>query len=290
MGSKQTTTDPTDPCGVQSAPRLTIAPSVKDATGADWVHADYQRATEPWQAEQHIPPISRTERLGSVESWAAYVTSYALPDAPLLLTWSESGLRAILDYHLSADEPGRCTWVAVHPLEQAVQWRRWTELANGRPRGQRDVLEALEDNAEDIVEPAAADLVGLLRKLRATVSAQAETTLNADGTSSVSWQKSSAVNQDGGGATLPAEIVIAVPVFKGHTDVNDEGKQVPVRFALRVRVRVSVGDDAKLTFRLSMPQREATLEMALADRVAAAEMALGDGYRLLRATTSNAVI
>lgn len=282
MAPKPTTTDPIDQFSPQTAPRLTIAPSVKDATGAEWVHQDYERATQPWEVEQHIKPTDRTERFGSVEAWAAYVDAYTMLGGAHLLTWSETGLRAVLDYIDSNGQPGRCTWIAVHPFEQTVPWRRWTELANGRPRSQRELLEALEDNAEDIVDPPAADVVGLLRKMRATVNATAETTLNADGTSSVSWQKSSQVNNEG--TTLPAEIVIAVPVFKGHTAANDDGKLVPVRFAVKVRVRVSVGDDAKLAFRLSMPTREATLELALSDRVEAAGSELGEGYDILRAT------
>ena len=47
-------------------------------------------------------------------------------------------------------------------------------------------------------------------------------------------------------------------------------------------VRVSVDDQARLAFRLSMPSAERALEAAVADRVEVAKQALGDDFVLLR--------
>lgn len=296
MAPRNAPTDPIDQYAPQTAPRLTIAPSYTAPDGSVYVHQDYNKVVGEWGVESHIPPTNRTERFGSVEAWAAYVTDYAHADGAHLFTWSEWGLRAILDYIGPGQEPGRCTWKAEHQFEQTPQWRRWTELANGRARGQQELLEALEDNADDIVEPVPAEIQRLLRTMRGTVSATAESTLNEDGSYSVSWNRSATVKVGGGkDTTFPNEIKIAIPVFKGHVETievkDDDGtvtgeRLAPVRFGLKVRIRVNPDNDGHLLFRLSMPDREAALEKALANRVQAAEVALGDGYDLLRATAS----
>ena len=132
------------------------------------------------------------------------------------------------------------------------------------------------------MEPDAATLVGILRTLRATVNATAQTDLNADGSTHVEFTKSSIINA--GRAILPPEIKIGVPVLKGHTEEKD-GKRVPVVYRLPVRVRVSVDDQAHLAFRLTMPTAERVLESVYADRVDAAKMLLGAGGTLLRAAS-----
>lgn len=285
---KHTITDPIDVIGPQTAPRLSIAPSYRDhETGALYVHEDLKQVLEPWAVEGHIGPINRTERFGDVTSWVAYVQAFAQPRWTLL-TWSEAGLRAVLDHHERSEinpaappEPGRCQWIATQPFERSIPWRAWQALADGRARTQRQTIEALEDLAEDIVEPDAATLVGLLRSLRASANATATTELRPDGSSRVQFEKSKSVD---GEAVLPAEVVIACQVLKGHTTVGDDGKTAPVRYRLPVRVRVSVDDAAHLTFRFSMPTAERVLEAVFADRVEAARALLGESFALLRAT------
>ena len=280
-------TDPTDPTVPQMAPRLTIASSYTDPrTGALYVHADLEQVIPDWEVERHISPIKRTEQFGDVESWAEYILRFGCDsqgDSPPLLTWSESGLTAILDYHSADGTPGRCAWLAVYEFRRSAAWTRWSTLANSRPRTQRDLLEALEDLAEDITDPAPADLVSILRTMRTTASATAETELQADGSTTVRYAKSSAVNV-GANLQLPPIFTITIPVLVSHTASSDTGKPRPVVYELPVRIRASVDDNAHLALRLSMPTAERVLEAVYADRVAAAEALMnGAGHRLYRA-------
>ena len=280
--SDQTITPVTADRLEQTQTRLTIEPMIQAADGSEWAFngTGYSKIVEPWAVEQHIPPIKQHEAFGDVESWVTYVQDFG--PMPELLTWSERGLRAVLDYHGPEGEPGRCQWIVEHPFQLTSQWKAWDTLANGMARTQRQLLEALEDLSEDIVEPDAATLVGILRTLRATVNATAQTDLNADGSTHVEFTKSSIINA--GRAILPPEIKIGVPVLKGHTEEKD-GRRVPVVYRLPVRVRVSVDDQAHLAFRLSMPTAERVLESVYADRVDAAKMLLGAGGTLLRAAS-----
>lgn len=275
-------TDPIDVAGTHTAPRLSIAPSYTDpVTKQTYVHQDLLATDADWQVENHIPPINRTERFGDVDGWVAYVQQFSDDNRPPFLTWSERGLQAVLDYHVSEDQPGRCQWLAVHDFTRSHAWNVWSLLANGRPRSQREVLELLEDNQADIVDPAPAQLLAVLRTLRATASATADTELLADGSTKVVWQKQTGVKS--AELDLPSEFRIAIPVLKGHQAPNEQGKLAPVVYSLAVRIRASVDDQAKLALRLSMPDAERVLEAVFADRVSAAAELLGPEMALYRA-------
>lgn len=272
-------TIPTNQYEEQDAPHLTLAPSVKTDDGREFVHKDYIQVTEAWEVEAHVAPPRVYEHFGDVESWAHYVTAYGLKPTTLL-TWNDSGLFAVLDYHIDENTPGRCQWRAEHRFTFTPQWTAWASLADGRPRSQVQLVEALEDLAEDIVQPDAAQLMGILRTLRAMSSAKAETTLRQDGTSKVVWSNDSELK---GEAEIPADIRIQIPVLKGHMVTDEQGLSRRVLYPITVRLRCSVGKDAAIAFRLSMPNAERLLEDIYADRVQAAKDALGDGYTLLRA-------
>lgn len=279
-------TTPIAPHELSTASRLAVAATYKDpCTNALYVHRDLEQVQAPWEEEAHIGPIRTIEHFGDVDSWVSYVLRYTADtdvgsDASLLpfLTWSSGGLHAVLDYHGAADEPGRCQWIAECPFVPSRQWRAWMALANGHPLGQRQAIERLEDLANDIVEPSAADLMLLLRTLRASVNAKADTDFRADGTTYVAFTKDQGVKTYAN-LELPPSIKVSIPVLKGHVD--QDGREV--RYGLWIRLRVSVGDDAHLTFRFSAPNAEQAQEEVYAERVAAAKRLLGEALPLLRA-------
>lgn len=283
------TTDPIDERGIHTAPRLTIAPAwVDPSTGQTYIHRDMVSVEPDWNVKDRIAPINTTEQFGDVESWCLYVNEFGSKTNDPMLTWSEDGLLAILDYHVDLDEPGRCTWRARHSFERSHQWKRWMEFANGTPRSQKVMLEALENFAEDVQVPAAPVLLNILRTLRATSNAKAEVEIRPDGTSKATFTKDNAVKS--GEVDLPSEFRIRIPVLKGHTELKPVGEgpeavllEVPVLYELSVRVRVSVDDNAQLMFRLVVPNAVPTLEAVFADRVAAARRLLGEDKTLYRA-------
>ena len=278
--SAASTTEPIDYTAPSTAPRLAIAPYYRDpVSGAVYVHRDLDQREKPWEAEAHIGPINTMERFGDVESWVGYVQRFAGTDEwPPLLTWNKHGFTAILDYHSNSEDAGRCQWQAACPFVLSPEWRAWMALANGQPLSQRQAVEKLEDLAADIIDPTPADLVPILRNLRATVNATANTELRPDGTTSVAFTQDKTLKA-AGNVDLPAQFKIAVRALTGHVDAA--GK--PVLYGLDVRVRVSVDDAAKLAFRFAIPGAERVLEAVYADRVAAAKALLGDGFSLLRA-------
>ena len=262
----------------QTAPTIVVTPQYLDpVTGALYVHKDLIRVREDWDMEAHIAPVSVTDRYGDVESWVAYVQRFGNKEFALL-SWNSSGLKATLDYH-SSDDAGRCTWVILHEFTHSREWKAWTGFASGNGVAQKVALEFLEDHAEDVLEPPSVDLMALLRGLRTTVASSASANIQPDGTTSVSFSQDKTLKGGAGSVELPSYLQIAVPVLKGHMD----GEGRPVRYSISVRLRASVGDDARLALRFSLPNAERVLETAYAERVELAKVLLGDEYSMLRA-------
>lgn len=287
---------------IQEAPRIIIEPGVSAPDQSFFVFngAGYDRVSEPWSIEQHVGPAKAAIKLGDVRSWVAYVTRYHLADR-LLLTWSDAGLRAVLDYHASLDGAGRAQWTAEHPFVTSSQWNAWTAFADGkRLWTQQETVNKLDELADDVIQPTAADVLDIIRTLRTTVKLAAKSEIREDGSSEITWSKDSTVT---GKRAIPSEIQISIPVLKGHVRDTDEtiavkgqdGKEAtktllagtPVNYGLTVKVRPVAEDDGRLLFRFLMPTAERALEAVYADRVRAAKDLLGDlGETLYRATAS----
>jgi uncharacterized protein YfdQ (DUF2303 family) len=265
----------------QTQPHLTIQPSIVAADGSAWAFdgaSGYKQIVAPWATEEHIRPIQSLEKLGDVESFCLYIARYGSPD-DTLLTWNDRGLVGTLDYHTPDGTPGRCAWRVEHPFERTRQWQAWQRIASGHAMSQKALIEALEDHRDDIQAPDGATLVSLLRTLRANVNVKASSELEGNGNTRLSYERQTTTSVE-----LPPSLTLGIPVLKGHTEADEQGRLGPVRYAIEVRIRVDGPDDAgKLSFRLTMPQAEQALENAVADRVAAAVAELPDGFLLLRA-------
>lgn len=262
----------------QTAPAIIVpAAWVDPVTGATYVHKDLTASVEPWDNEQHVGPIDITEAFGDVESWAAYVTRFGGAQADrTLLTWNRTGLRAWLDYHATDQTPNRCQWVAEHAFTRSAELNAWAKIADGRPLTQQALVEALEELAPDIQDPAAGPLMDLLRTLRSHVRSEANADLRLDGTTKVSYSREGTVS-----VSLPPEIRIAIPLVRG--DLDDQGR--PALYPVTVRLMVAIDEQtAKLGFRLLLVRLERLLDDAYLHLVQKAQALLGDGLDILRAS------
>lgn len=273
---------------IQEAPRIIIEPSVSGPGDSLWVFdgQGYKPAIAPFeiqaQRDQYVGPAKASVSLGDVASWVAYVKRYHRPER-LLLTWSEHGLKAVLDAHESLDAAGRGQWTASHPFLKSSQWDNWTAFANGKTSWtQKAAVDKLDEYADDVVDPVSATLLDILRTMRATVSSRAESEYRQDGGMLLSYTQDSKLV---GKAAVPSEITIQIPVLKGHT--LDDGR-TPVMYRLPVKIRPAVDPkDGTVSFRFLMPTAERVLEAVYADRVDAAKELLGEklAATLYRATS-----
>lgn len=268
---------PVDDSAHHTAPTVIVSESYTDPrTGAVYLHKDLSEVIAPYQFEGHVGPTKASERLGDVASWAEYVKRYAGSVDPYL-TWNAKGLVAVLDYH-SSDAAGRAQWTAHHPFTYSRQWLKWTALGDGTATTHSAMIEALEDNQEDIVEPDSATLMELLRGLKLTINKNVDMQQREDGTHFIQAIQDQRVAGRQGTADIPTRMSIAIPVFKGHKDKDGN----PVLYKMTVRLRVYV-TDSKALFRLSIPGQEATADQAIEEQITAARKLLGDKLTLWRA-------
>lgn len=264
----------------QTQPRLTIDPEITAPDGSFYVfdgQSGYRKVVEAHESDTYIPPFRSEAKLGDIESWCAFVVQFSMPSVMPLLTWSQNGLKAVLDYG-EMDAPARRRAVAEHPFQTTRQWQAWQKIT-GQAHGQKALIEALEEHRQDVQDPDAAKMVELIRSLRANVNVAAESELGSNGNTKLSFSRQTTTSVE-----LPPSLTIGIPVLKGHTAPDANGVDGPVRYAIEVLIRVDVLDGGKLAFRLSMPNAEQALEDAVADRVRLAKSTLGEAYPLYRAT------
>jgi uncharacterized protein YfdQ (DUF2303 family) len=267
----------------EETPLVSVAAQYRDpSSGATWVHKDLVLAIKPWELEEHIAAPSGTERFGDVISWSQFVNLHAHEEREPYLTWNSRGLSAVLDYHSGLDNPGRAQWIAIHPFQHSRQWSAWSSNA-GRWFSQAEFIEFIEDHMEDVLDPPAADLMGIVRTLKATINKSATVDIRSDGTQNAVWTDDRQVQQKGNSdATIPTSLKIAIPALKGHTD--DQGKAIV--YSLTANLRVSADDKdgkTRLRLRYTLPQAETSMEDAYNEVVSKARVLVGPGYSLLRA-------
>lgn len=254
---------------VRSDHEVTVNSHERATDQSEYIHRDLVRVVEPWAVENHISPPSGVEMFGSPEAWAKFVARYG--DENSLIRWNEDGLYAALDYHVSLDEPRRNHWRAQYEWAFSPEWREWTYIAGNQPHSQSRVCEFLDDHLADVSHPEATTLLETLRTLRSHVSSTAKTTLNADGTSTVSFTKSGTVKSGTEEADLPNGLKVRIPVL-AHP-----GATV---YELEIKLRVAQ-DYESLAFRFTMPLRERAKLTALGEQVAAAQDYLADGMEIM---------
>lgn len=282
---------------------IIVEPFYKDpATGATWVHRDLVQVQDAWAEVEHVGPVKEHAKFGDIESFAGYVTHYSGErDDDVFINWNSKRILVLLDYHGS--EPGRCQWIAEYPFELSREWKAWMELCGGA-KSQQTAVDKLEDLMDGIVEPGGAELMNIIRGLRANVKKEAVSEYLANGDVKVSFAGEASVRSTTGGpdsVTLPATIKIGIPVLKGHVTakvdrdghpVDKEGNRlpvgapevmVPVVYALTVKLLASVDNDNHVSLRFSIPQAEKVLEEVIVERVAAAKVLLGEAFNVYRA-------
>lgn len=176
---------------------------------------------EAWDAVK-VPPIDPplpdsarvAVKLTSAAAFVGYVNHFARPETTRLFADMEGRrLVGILDYHIGTDEPRRCAHLAVYPAPFSPEWQRWQAI-DGRSLTQEEFLEFVEENAPDIAEPAAADILELAANFRQVRTEHfARSTRLRDGSISLTFR-----DEDGGGenaASLPPHLVLSVPILEG---------------------------------------------------------------------------
>ena len=134
---------------------------------------------------------------------------------------NQTSLIVVLDHHESAQEtsyPGWGQHRATLNLTKSPEWLTWSG-ANGQKRSQRDFSQFIEDNADEIETPGGAELLDLVRSIRASQNLECTGAITDRGEQSVSGFVLETKTKAGakGELELPGEIGILVSVYEGGT-------------------------------------------------------------------------
>lgn len=215
---------------------------------------------------EHAKAPERVKQNVSVFDPASFVEYWTLffdPNSRAFADETKLTVTGVLDYH-AAGEGNSPRWGQHHvtlALRQSEEWKRWL-AANNKVMSQQEFAEFLEQNAVDIVQPAAAAIREIAEDLEATVEVDfASVQKMAGGKINLRYTETTKTTVSGGKAiTVPDQFTIGIPAFIG-------GERIAMQVLLRYRVK-----EQKLIFFYTLIRPEEVIRMAfLAARDAIAD-------------------
>lgn len=225
--------------------------------------------------EQFMPApeqIRTSITANDVRGFTDYVSKFKGESTQLYASGIEKpSLQARIDDHLP-NKPSHVRHTCSFPCPFTEEWKRWT-AANAQKMGQQNFGLFLEDNAANIIEPAAADMVRLATEFRTvTVTEFGQATRLQSGQVQLNYTEKDST----GAMVLPERFKIAVPVFEGMTG------RYPVEARLRYRVPRSSEEMKGLQLWYELDRPDVVLRKAYDDLLLHVEAKVG--ISIFRAT------
>lgn len=218
--------------------------------------------------EQFLPAPAQIKRdvvASDVRGFVDYVNKFKNQQTQLYCnSYRSPALLARIDDHLP-EAPSHVRHNCSFPCTHSEEWTRWTTM-NTKSMGQQMFGTFLENNASDVIKPAAAEMVRLATEFRTvTMTEFGQATRLQSGQVQLNYVEKDVAGQ----MVLPEKFEIAVPVFEGMAG------RYPIEARLRYRVPRS-SDEAKglqLWYELDRP--DVVLRKAYDDLLAHVEGQVG---------------
>ncbi|WP_232629133.1 DUF2303 family protein [Methylobacterium sp. Leaf118] len=199
--------------------------------------------------------IRQVVALEDAASFAAYVNAFKTLRSRLFVSVSHHSMTAHLDYHAAAngDEAGKPDYLdhkASYTMPFSEEWTRWSRV-DGVAMPQAKFAEFLEENLQDIVEPAGASVLEVALQLQSKKKVQFDSGVRLqDGSTQLTYREEVEAGTKGN-VKIPTEFVIGIPVFFG-------GDRYKIKAFLRYRI-----DEGKLAFHIVLHRKQFVLQDAV---------------------------
>ena len=197
--------------------------------------------------EQYLAAPTRIDekrKFDDLRGFVGYVNDYKTANTVAFA--SRERIQVIFDYH-AKDAPQWGSHAIEFTYKRSQRWQLW-ERNNNQWKSQEDFADFLDSGLEEIVDPSQASVLELVKNFRATVNAEAESQISADGTNFSYRQtiKGGAKKTD---ITIPDFLTVQVSPFDGLGVLNglieDESKRIPVYdFKAKMSWRMKQSADA----------------------------------------------
>lgn len=149
------------------------------------------------------------------ESFTHYVNDFKQDSTRILASIDSAVMTAHLDYHLRGAVPGKLAHTAQLKLRHSTEFLAWTGK-NGRAQQQVEFAEFIEERMDDIIAPAAADLLEMVENFteNRTVSFQSKVK-RTNGNIVVSYQDVDDPKATGN-TKIPERIRLSLAVYEGE--------------------------------------------------------------------------
>ncbi len=155
--------------------------------------------------------ISEARTLPSLKSFTDYVTGFGGKNTVIFADNERNVLEAVLDYH-GKEDPSWCRHKVTFKLEQDEDFKNFLSL-DRRPMNQTQLVMELSDYAQEFVQPSPADILDLVRNIKA---AKTDDFSGKVTPGQVNQKSERTITVTGGnGVEIPEMFKIALPVFSG---------------------------------------------------------------------------
>lgn len=212
---------------------------------------------------QQLPPLApelhhvkQTVKVLDAASFSAYLNRFKAPQTQVFADYRAPVIVGVMDYHWPENESAGKPDYTEHRVEfrppWSEQWARWRAI-DGKPLGQGDFAEFIEENYADIVAPPSAELLDVVANLQAKKSVEFQSGIRLqDGTAQLTYNEQ--IESRGKGTLqVPSEFSLGLPIFYG-------GEGYRIRSLLRYRI-----NDGKLSFIVKINRREFNEQAAFTD-------------------------
>lgn len=226
--------------------------------------------TDPRKPEPIADHVKASRTFADEASFVEYVKRHYDAGTEVYADLTTSTIIALIDGPTASggesdrDRAGREAHTATLTLTKTPSWNAWA-AQDGKLQAQVAFAEHIEDNLQDIVEPAAADMLELAQTFQATsgVEFKSSQRLSTGETNLKYAEKTEATAGRSGDIAIPERFKIAVVPFVG----GDTAYGVSARFRYRLR-----SGELLLSYRLDRPEK--VLEDAFQDVLAGVKSGL----------------
>ncbi|KAB1658991.1 DUF2303 family protein [Pseudoclavibacter sp. CFCC 11306] len=195
-------------------------------------------------------PLRRDRRTGArqienLDSLIAFVEKHAnSTGSEIFASKLDTKITAIIDgaegndFLASEDRFGAETFRGILDLRATQAWTDWTNIS-GSLLDQQEFAEFIEDHVDDIVAPAAGDVLEIAQSLQATNDVEFSSSNRLDsGETRVGYSETiKAKAGQRGELVIPRELTLALQPFEGVTELKGKVTKVAVTARFRYRLR-----------------------------------------------------